>query len=121
MQNIGSMSSPLSFLYPVLKFSEVNFKQISDIPLTLLREIATCFNGKKEICRLCFYEERVMSVLVQATNKCDNGEHQWNKPLLVIPGLCLVLDFNEISINQQSTVLCLIRTYVHVSCVRMSS
>ena len=81
------------FLIPnhitVYKFLEVNFKSVVDIPVPLLKAISSCFKSKKEVCRLCFYEERVLSELVQATNTCSNGGHPWNKPLLVIKGWCM--------------------------------
>ncbi len=74
-------------LCPALfKFLEVNFKNVPDIPVSLLKAISNCFQSRKEVCRLCFYEERVLSGRVHSANTCSNGGHPWNKPILVIPG-----------------------------------
>ncbi len=74
------------------KFLEVNFKDVPDIPVPLLKAISNCFQSRKEVCRLCFYEERVLSGRVHSSNICSNGGHPWNKPILVIPGgsMCLL-------------------------------
>jgi len=77
---------PYVFLVVVYKLGEVNFKTVAEIPAELLQGISACFSSKKEVCRICFYEERLLSDIVQATNTCNNGNHQWNKPLFIIKG-----------------------------------
>ena len=85
-------------LFAVFKFSEVDFKTFLDIPERLLKSIVLCFREKMVVCRKCFYGERHLSrrqaegeVLGgQEEEVCSTGEHKWSKPVVVIPGTCVL-------------------------------
>lgn len=68
------------------KFSEVNFKDIDDVPTSLLKSVALCFREKKMVCRWCFFGERDLSE-EDSGQLCSTGEHKWLKPIVVIPGM----------------------------------
>ena len=74
----------------VFKFSEINFKNLLDIPASLLKSIALCFKEKVVVCRKCFYGERTLSKQKERQSGkklCSTGEHKWDKPIIVIPGI----------------------------------
>ena len=64
----------------------MNFKGVSDMPLSLLQGIALSMKKKMEVCRKCFYGDRTISHWDKPENVCSNGEHQWMNPIIVIPG-----------------------------------
>ena len=68
----------------------MDFKSFVDIPVTLLRSVALCFKEKATVCRKCFYGERSISKKKSAEGGaplCSTGEHEWLKPVVVIPGV----------------------------------
>ena len=69
----------------VFKFSEVNFKDMDDIPVTLIKSVALSFREKKLVCRMCFFGDRDLSEK-DFGEICNAGEHEWLKPIVVIPG-----------------------------------
>ena len=71
----------------MFKFSEVDFKSLRDIPAALLRAVVLCFREKVVVCRKCFYGERHLSKKQErGVELCSTGEHEWTKPVVVIPG-----------------------------------
>ncbi len=78
--------SQLIFFYvAVFKFSDVNFKDIDDVPITLIKSVALNFRRKKFVCRVCFFGERDLCEKDDG-EMCSSGEHKWIKPVVVIPG-----------------------------------
>ena len=64
----------------------MKFKDFFDIPVALLKSVALCFRDKMTVCRKCFYGERNLNKRRAEAKFCNFGEHEWIKPILVIPG-----------------------------------
>lgn len=69
-------------------FPLINFRTFSDIPLRLIVAVAMAFQERREVCRKCFYGERSLSYNEGVV--CGEGQHQWDNPIIVIPGECIV-------------------------------
>jgi len=64
----------------------VDFKDINDIPISLIKGVAMCLREKKCVCRMCFFGERSLSE-EDVGAVCSASEHKWLKPIAVIPGV----------------------------------
>ena len=72
-------------MFTVFKFSAINFNDMEDIPVSLLQSIALCFRERMLVCRHCFFGKRDLSKEGKG-QLCSTGEHNWSKPIFVIPG-----------------------------------
>ena len=70
----------------VFRFSEVNFRDINDIPISLIKGVALCLREKKCVCRMCFFGERSLSEEDVGAMCNGDDQHKWFKPIAVIPG-----------------------------------
>ena len=95
----------------VFKFSLINFRAFSDVPLPLVVTIASSFEGCRDVCRKCFFGER--SLCVEERGVCDECGAPWENPVTVIPSEWPTdLQFHFCFSYFKGNVKC---TYIHVN------
>lgn len=105
--------------FPVFKYSLINFHSFAEIPLRLVAAIAMAFQERRKVCRKCFYGDRNLSS--NEGDMCGEGQHQWDNPIVVIPGELatkLMMKIYMTTCTLYPCSLALIPHYVYVTCMK---